>query len=245
MEQADARDIDLHEKKFIRSVFDFDETDVHEIMTPRIEIEAIADSETVAECALRVRDLPHSRFPVFHEGLDEIVGIVHVKDIMRMLSIDRDEERVGDIASPAAFVPESMKIVKLFELIKLRRTHLAVVVDEYGGTAGVVALEDVIEELIGDIQDESDEEVEGISRMPDGSWNVIARESIADVNEVTGAGIPESDQYDSVGGYVFGILNRIPVEGESVTTSDFTITVQKASDRQIESVRISLAEEPV
>lgn len=239
VEQADAEDMDLHEKQFIRSVFEFDETDVHEIMTPRIEIEAVEDNETVATCAARVREVPHSRFPVYHESLDDIVGIVHVKDLMRSLCEGGGETPVGNIAGAASFVPESMKIASLFQLIKRRRAHLAIVVDEYGGTAGVVALEDVIEELIGDIQDESDRETLGISKVSEGIWLVRARESVSDVNEATGLSIPESEQYDSVGGYIFQKLDRVPVAGEKLEGDGFEVVVQKASERQIQSVRIS------
>lgn len=238
VEQADAGDIDLHEKEFIRSVFEFDDKDVHEIMTPRIDIEAIEGSETVADCVARIRDIPHSRFPVYNESLDDILGIVHVKDLLCILSNGRGEDPMRKVASPAAFVPESMRIANLFELIKNRRTHLAIVVDEYGGTAGVVALEDVIEELIGDIQDESDRESPGISRLADGSWIAFARESLAEINEKTGLAIPESEQYDSIGGFVFHQLNRIPVNGETVAGEGFRVEVEKASDRQIETVRI-------
>jgi putative hemolysin len=238
MEQAEDEDIELHEKEFIRSVFEFDETDVHEIMTPRVAIEAVTDTETVAACAARISSLAYSRYPVCHAGLDDIQGIVHVRDLMVMLSRGRGDVPISQIAAPAAFVPESMKISKLFDLIKLRRTHLAVVVDEYGGTAGVVSLEDVIEELIGDIQDERDHEPPGITAMPDGSWLVRARESVAEVNEATGLAIPESEQYDSVGGYIFESLNRIPLKGEMVSAENFEMRVEKASERQIELVRI-------
>ena len=239
MEQAGAQDMELHEKEFIRSVFEFDDTDVHEIMTPRIEVEAIEDTESVSYCVARIRDIPHSRFPVYHQSLDNIQGLIHVKELMRMLSLGRGEELVGRVAGEANFVPESMKIAKLFELMKERRAHLAVVVDEYGGTAGVVALENVIEELIGDIQDESDKEMPGVLRLPDGSVMIQAREPVDEVNEMIGIDIPESDQYDSVGGYIFSQLNRIPESGETVEGSNFKITIQKASERQVKTVRIA------
>jgi len=238
MEQAEAEDMELHEKEFIRSVFEFDETDVHEIMTPRVAIEAVGADESVADCAARISGLAYSRYPVYQQGLDDVQGIVHVRDLMVMLSRGRGDVLIRQIAAPAAFVPESMKISKLFELIKLRRTHLAVVVDEYGGNAGVVSLEDVIEELIGDIQDERDHEPPGITAMPDGSWLVRARESVSEVNEATGLAIPESEQYDSVGGYIFEALNRIPLKGEKVSAENFEMRVEKASERQIELVRI-------
>lgn len=238
MEQAQAGDIDLHEKEFIRSVFDFDETDVHEIMTPRVDVEAVEDTEKIGECAARIRDIPHSRYPVYHENLDDVRGILHVKDMMRKLSLEHDEDSVMTVCKEACFVPETMKIAKLFDMFKTRRAHLAVVVDEYGGTAGIVALEDVIEELVGDIRDESDRDDPELIELADGSFLLQAREPVDEVNEILGIAIPTSEQYDSVGGFIFHRMSRIPQVGESVAGEGFRIIVQKASDRQIQSVRI-------
>ncbi len=231
-------DMDEHEKEFIRSVFEFDDTDVHEIMTPRVQITAVEDTETIGQCVERIRDIPFSRFPVFHQSLDDICGMVHVKQLMRMLILGREDELVASAASPAMFVPESMKIVELFKLMKLKRTHLVIVIDEYGGTAGVVALEDVIEELIGEIQDESDADAPGVRRLPDGSVIIQARQPVGEVNEMMGIEIPESDQYDSVGGFILSVFNRMPAVGETVEREGFKITVQTATERQIQAVRI-------
>jgi len=239
VEQDGVEDLEEHEREIIRSVFQFGDTDVHEIMTPRVNIEGLADDQTVAECVKTVLDLPHSRFPVYHRKLDDVRGVVHVKDLLRLMSDGREDEPLQTVVKKVPFVPESMPINKLLTLLRAEQQHLAVVVDEYGGTAGVVSLEDIVEELLGEIEDEYDIAEQRIRRMSDGSVLLDASLSVAEVNEILGLDLPESDEYDSLGGLVFSRLGHVPKQGEVVACSPYLITVQVATDRKLKQVLLS------
>lgn len=236
VEQEGVEDLEQHEREIIRSVFQFGETDVHEIMTPRVKIDSLSDKLTIAECVKRVLELPHSRFPVYHKKLDDVSGVVHVKDLLRIISEGRGDEPLETAVKKVPFVPESMPISKLLALLRAEQQHLAVVVDEYGGTAGVVSLEDIVEELLGEIEDEYDIAVPHIRRMSDGSTLIDADVSVAELNESLGLELPESDEYDSLGGLVFSKLGHVPKKGEIVTCGPYILTVQMATDRQLKQI---------
>ncbi len=243
VEQADEKRLEEEEREIIRSVFEFGDTVVREIMTPRVEIEGVEDTETIGDSIAVINQSKYSRLPIFHEGLDDVRGVVHVKDVLKLSNEKKDSENVLTAAKQATFVPESMPINDLLKLFRRERVQLAVVVDEYGGTAGLVSLEDVLEELVGEIEDEHDEEEYNFQQLSDGSYLFDAKTPVDEVNDEVGISVPESEEYDSLGGYIFSALGRIPEPGEVVHNGSYELIVQTATARKIDTVRIKLHRE--
>jgi putative hemolysin len=238
IEDTDDEELEEEEREIIRCVFEFGETVTREIMTPRIHISGVRDSMTVNECIQHIKESRHSRFPVYHENIDDVVGLIHVKDLLKHAAADCGDTELSKIAKKIQFVPESMPINDLMKLMKDTHSQAVLVVDEYGGTEGLVTMEDIIEELVGDIEDEYDLKETGIHRRPDGSFVVNARMSIDELNEEIDAGFPESDEFDSLGGYIIDALGRIPVAGETLSTNKYTIKIQSATNRQVQIVHL-------
>jgi CBS domain containing-hemolysin-like protein len=236
--QVDSMNLEEEEREIIRSVFEFGETITREIMVPRIDMEGLEDVESIEACIRQTRDSGHSRFPVFHENLDDILGMVHVKDLLHWYADQQGSQRVINIAKTIPFVPESMPINDLLQLLRTEQAQMAIVVDEYGGTAGLVTVEDIIEELVGEIQDEYDRDETTVRRLSDGSAMLDARRSVEETNERLNIHIPTGEEYDSLGGYLFHELERIPRPGETIEKGDFRITVQTASARRLHKLRI-------
>lgn len=234
-----SNDLDEEEREIIRSVFEFGDTVTREIMIPRVDMEGFEDTEAIEACAAELSASRFSRYPVYHESLDDIRGAVHLKDILRELTAGGAAQPVGQIAKTVPFVPESMPINDLLQLLRTEQSQIAIVVDEYGGTAGLVSMEDVIEELVGEIQDEYDgKSDEGITRLSDGSVVVNARLLVDEVNEQLNLHIPVSEEYDSLGGYVTSRLGHIPRPGETIDAPECHITVQSANAKLVHSLRI-------
>ena len=233
IEETDEDDLEEEEREIIRSVFEFGDTVVREIMVPRIDIAGLKDSLTVRECIEQVKESRHSRFPVYHENLDDVVGMVHVKDLLRHCADADATIPVAQMVKKIGFVPETMPINDLMQLMKKSHAQMMLVVDEYGGTEGLVTMEDIIEELVGEIEDEYDLEEKELYRRPDGTVMVQARMPICDINEELGAKIPESDEYGSLGGYIFAELGHIPKVGETVEVPGYTLRVHSATPRKI------------
>ena len=233
VEQTDREDLEEEEREIIRSVFEFGETVVREIMTPRVDIEGLKNDVTIDECVDRVKHSRHSRFPVYQETIDNVCGIIHVKDLLLLLAQDQEQRAVSDITKEMSFVPETMPINDLLKQMQIQNSQMALVVDEYGGTAGLVSMEDIIEELIGEIHDEYDLAEKEIQKRSDGSILVKASLAVDTLNEELEFDIPESDEYDSIGGYIISELGSIPKEGDSLSAEGLNITIQSATPRRI------------
>jgi CBS domain containing-hemolysin-like protein len=240
-ESAD-EELEEGERDIIRSVFEFGETVAREIMTPRVDIEGIKDELSVDECIDKVQHSRYSRFPVYRETIDDILGVVHVKALLRLVAQDQEARSVADIAKPLIVVPETMPISDLFKQMQHKNVQMVAIVDEYGGTAGIVCMEDILEELVGEIHDEYDHDEQDIQKRPDGSILVKANLAVDDLNEELDLNIPESDEYDSIGGYVLSELGVIPKTGKTLSTDRYTITVQQATDRRIQTLLIKPAQ---
>ena len=204
---------------------------------PRTDMVTVTADFRVAD-AMEVAILNgYSRIPACGEGIDDVVGIVHAKDLMRA-ERDGDEDRaVSELARPAEFVPETKRVAELLRDMQQRRFHMAIVIDEYGGTAGLVTLEDIIEELLGEIVDEFDVEEALIEPLPDGDYRVSARMAIDEVNDLLRAQLPEGD-WDTIGGLLLAKLGHVPVEGESVEVDGWRLMAQRVVGRRIGRVRI-------
>jgi len=238
IEETDEEDLEEEEREIIRSVFEFGDTVTREIMTPRIDISGLKDTLTVAECIELVKESRHSRFPVYHENIDDVIGMVHVKDLLKLCAGNEGATPINQLVKKIDFVPETMPINDLMQLMKRTHSQVAVVVDEYGGTEGLVSMEDIIEELVGEIEHEYDLKENELHRRPDGAIMVQARMPLYELNEELGAKFQESDEYDSFGGYIFSILGRIPTAGETLEAPGYTLRIHSATQRQIQVVHM-------
>ncbi len=237
-DQAVSADVlEEEERELIEQVIEFGDTICREVMVPRPDMLALSNALTVAEVLEAALAAGRSRVPVYGEGIDDVTGIAYVKDLVRASRAGRDAVAVSRFARRAFFVPETKRISELLAEMKVRKAHMAVVIDEYGGTAGLVTLEDLIEELIGEIVDEFDREDVMVERLPGGHLRVQARMSIDEVSSLVGAEFPEGD-WDTIGGLMFHLLGHVPSEGESTTEGEFRLRAEQVKGRRIGMVRI-------
>jgi CBS domain containing-hemolysin-like protein len=239
-ESADGEaDLEADERRMIRGILDLDETTVSAIMTPRVDVEGIDEKAGVAAVKALIVACGHSRIPVYRDSIDQVTGIIYAKDLL-------DEGRIaaaadlGGLLHAPTLVPESKRVGELLKDFRQSHTHLAVVVDEYGGTAGIVTIEDIIEEIVGEIHDEYDgaEQRPAVEVLADGTMVVDARSTIAQVNEALDADLPTNEDYDTVGGYVSAQVGRIPQAGETVTTEHLFAEIVDADPRRILKAKI-------
>ncbi|TSD64578.1 HlyC/CorC family transporter [Inquilinus sp. KBS0705] len=231
--------LDSNEHELIQNVFDFNERVVKNIMVPRTKISGIEVSTTKEELLEILITEGYSRMPVYDEVIDKIIGIVHAKDILPLLA--RNESIVlKDIIRKPYFIPETKKINDLMAELQQKRIQIAIVSDEFGGTAGMVTLEDIVEELVGEIQDEFDEEKPIVEKINDREFVVNALAPIYDVNEHLPHDLPEDGDFDTVSGWLGDIFGKIPDVGEQKESNGYNITVLKKSDQNIESVKLEL-----
>jgi CBS domain containing-hemolysin-like protein len=235
-EEADV--IETEERALIHSIIEFGDTVVREVMVPRPDIVAAEASDPVSEVIEVAMRAGYSRIPVYDGNIDNIIGIVYAKDLMRADLDDRDETPVRNLVREAHFVPETKRIAELMREMQDQKFHMAIVIDEYGGTAGLVTLEDLIEELVGEIVDEYDVEEPAIEPLANGEYRVNARMGVDEVNEFLHAELPDGD-WDTVGGLVFSLLGHVPTEGESVEANGHRLAAEKIQGRRIGRVRIS------
>ena len=234
-------DLEEGEKRMIKGILDLGDMSVREIMTPRVDIEAIPASASIAEAKKMFIATGHSRIPVYGRSVDEIKGIIYAKDFI-------DEKAIAGktlelLSHKPLFIPESKEVGDLLEEIRRLHNHFAVIIDEYGGTSGIVTFEDIIEEIVGDVQDEYDNEEIGKNKpklMPDGSVIFEARTPIAEVNEILDSDIPETDAADTIGGYICAELGRIPEDGENFhfEKKGLSAVILKADKRKILKLKI-------
>lgn len=225
------------ENRLLRSVVDFGETLVREVMTPRPDIVAIKATATIDDLRQLVREQEYSRLPVYNENLDNIVGLIVVKDLIQMTSEPDGTRAVTTMMRPAAFVPETKRVVDLLREFQQGRFQLAMVVDEYGGTAGLVTVEDVVEELVGEIRDEYDIEAEPIVREADDSFVFSAKVGIREMAERLGIEIEDGD-FETVGGFVLSRVGRVPAVGERFELDGLDVEILEAERRRIHKIRV-------
>jgi CBS domain containing-hemolysin-like protein len=222
----------------IAGVIELKDTSVSEIMVPRIDVIAI-DVNTALDAAIDlVIKHEHSRLPVFEENIDHIVGLIYTKDLVQVLRLDKPGVSLRDLLRPTYFVPESARVADLFQELQKRRMHMAVVVDEYGGTAGIVTLEDVIEEIVGEIRDEYDASEEApIVRVSDSEALFNSRVTIDEVNETLGLNLTDEEN-DSIGGLIYHRLGKMPKAGDTIDLDTARLVVTDIAGRRIRHVRV-------
>jgi putative hemolysin len=233
--------IEREERQLIHSIIEFGDTVVREVMIPRPDMVAIEARATVNDAMEVVMAAGYSRIPVYEQGIDDINGLLYAKDLMRAVRDKRGDVQVRELSRKANFVPETKRVAELLPEMQKQKSHMAIVVDEHGGTAGLVTLEDLIEELVGEIVDEYDVEEPPIEPLPGGDVRVNARMPIDELNELLEAEFPEGD-YDTVGGLVYYLLGHVPAEGETVDYDGRRLRAERVQGRRIGRVRISKLE---
>ena len=228
--------LEADEGRMMRSIVDLDETRVREIMTPRPDIVALPVTATVTEARRQAIEAGHSRIPVYRGTIDDVVGILHVRDLLRAWDEDAEDRTIEGYVREVLFVPETMSVGDLLADMRVRK-HVAIVVDEYGGVSGLVTLEDLLEEIVGDIWDEHDDEEPLVRKDDDGSWIVDGGTRVSELSELFGTEFEEGD-FDTVGGLVVTEAGRVPAVGESLEIHDFRFTILDADLRRIHSVRV-------
>jgi CBS domain containing-hemolysin-like protein len=237
---AEEEVIEHEERDLIESIIEFGDTTARQVMVPRPDMVTVDADFRVADAMEVVILNGYSRIPVSGEGIDDVVGLLYAKDLMRAERDGHSDGSVADFLRPAHFVPETKRVPELLREMQTEHFHMAVVVDEYGGTAGLVTLEDLIEELVGEIVDEFDQEEPMIEPLSDGSVRVNARMSVDELNDLLHAELPEGD-WNTVGGLMFHLLGHVPVEGEQVTADGHVLRAERVQGRRIGRVRIASA----
>ncbi|MDG2300406.1 MAG: hemolysin family protein [Acidimicrobiales bacterium] len=237
-EAAASAAIDEEERVLIEQVIEFGDTVAHEVMVPRPDITAVSDSITIDEAASIVIEHGFSRVPVYGKNIDDIRGIIYSKDIMRSLRDGSSHNKVADVMREPFYVPEAKKISQLLREMQSETFHMAIVIDEYGGTAGLVTLEDLIEEVVGEIVDEFDVEPPMVERLSNGNFRVNGRADLDDLEAMLLIDLPAGD-WNTVGGLIFNSLGHVPAVGETIEINHHRFYVERVQGRRIARVLIS------
>lgn len=233
--------IEKNAKNMIANIFDFDNTTLSEVMTHRTDMVAVEDTSSIRQAVNIAISTGYSRIPVFKEDLDNIIGIVYVKDLLKYVcDVLPEDTKLVDIMRKPMFVPETKKCDELFAEMTSSKTQIAIIIDEYGGTEGIITMEDLVESIVGNIQDEYDNEEEEILKEDDNTFTVDGLATIYEISDLIDIDLPEGD-YDTIAGLIVEKLGRIPSEDEhpSITIDDFTFTVKEVSDKRISKVLIT------
>jgi putative hemolysin len=240
---ADEEAIEREERKLIHSIFEFGDTLVREAMLPRPDMVAIEADATVEEAIERAIEGGFSRIPAYEDTTDNIVGLVYLKDLVGRARAGEGKEPLRDSLRPAVFVPEQKRVAELLREMQSKQFHMAIVVDEHGGTAGLVTMEDLLEEIVGDIIDEYDVAEPGVEHLPGGVLRVPGKLPIDDLSEELDMELPDTE-WDTVGGLVFNLLGHVPDPGEAVRFEGLELRTERVQGRRIVSVLITPAERP-
>jgi len=229
--------INPEENEMIRSIFALSDTVVREIMVPRTDMACVSVDTSVGEVLKTIITCGHSRIPVYDGTVDNIVGLIYAKDLLKYWGMGDASISIKRIMRTPYFIPETKNLEELLQEFKRKRVHIAIVIDEYGGTSGLVTIEDLLEQIVGDIQDEYDLEEDWLVEEPDGSVLVDARLPIEDLEERFGIEI-EREKFDTVAGLIFHLTGRIPKVGEEIENDTLRMTVLEGGERNIRKVRV-------
>ena len=233
-EQDDLRD---EEKRMIHEIFDLGDTVAREVMVPRVDIQMAEDTDTVAEVLMSMRETGYSRVPVYHEDPDSIAGIAHIKDLIEPMLAGKAEEAIGGFLRDATFVPDTKDLLPLLSEMQTAHDQMVVVVDEYGGTAGIITIEDIVEEIVGEIEDEFDPDNKYLTRLSAREWLVDGRFSCDDAVEL-GWPLEESDDYETIAGWILELCDSVPDIGEVFEVDGYKFKVQSMRGQRISLVRV-------
>jgi putative hemolysin len=235
--------IEEDEKEMIYSIIELGDTLTRQVMVPRIDVVALDVTAPLVEALEVIINEGHSRIPVFEETIDNVVGVLYAKDLLPYLRDGRTDVPLRSIARQAYFIPETKRASDLLPDLQQRRVHLAIVVDEYGGTAGIVSIEDLLEEIVGEIQDEYDAEEPVVERVTDDEYVVDARLDLDELNRLLEASLPMEGS-DTLGGFIYAELGKVPIVGDRVVHDDLELTVESVAGRRIRKVRVQRRSTP-
>lgn len=231
--------IEEAEKKLLHSIFEFGDTLVREVMVPRTDMVALPDTANLETALDTIVQTGFSRIPVYRKGIDDIVGVLYAKDLLSYLKRGESDVVPHEIMREPIFVPESKRVIELLSDLRTRKTHLALVLDEYGGTAGLVTIEDLLEEIVGEIFDEYDREEVMFESISDGKYLFDAKIPMGDINELLKTDLP-AHEWDTLGGLMYNLLGRVPKQGESVVLTNIRLTADKVIGRRISKVMLEV-----
>ena len=234
--------IEEGEEEMIHSIFEFTDTTVGEILTPRITVFALEMEKTLEEVWDEIIEQGFSRIPIYDKTIDKIIGILHTKELLKYDRQKDGKVRLKELTKKAFFIPTTKTLVEVLEDFKRNRTHIAIIVDEYGGTEGIVTIEDVIEEIVGEIQDEFDQEDEVIQQIGEKVYDIRSDISIEEVNDEFEIDIPLSEEYDTISGYIQDELGKVAEEGDQVRGTNFILKVMEVDNKRIEKIRVIIME---
>jgi CBS domain containing-hemolysin-like protein len=242
-DHEDGGEVREAQKEMIEAVFDLSDTDAEQVMTPRTDVKGIEAGATLDQVKHAILQYGHSRIPVYDKTIDNIVGILYAKDLIKYVGEGEDFD-LRSVLRDAMLVPESKNVAELLAEFKANKVHIALVLDEYGGTAGLVTIEDILEELVGEIQDEYEhaEHTPQIEHVGDQVLRVDARVEIDDLNDELDTELPEDEDYDTVGGFVFATLGHVPKTGEAFDYGGMRFTVTDAERTRVVRVEVQLAQ---
>ena len=236
IDKIEEKILNEEKKDMIQGVEDLSITSVKEVMVPRIDVDFISSDTPKDELVSKIIASGHSRFPVYTDSIDNVVGVLYVKDLLKSFAENQAIDLVKIIRKPY-FVPESKRIDSLLREFKRHHLHIAMAIDEYGGISGIVTMEDIIEEIVGDIQDEFDKEREDIITINENVWLCDARVDLDDLNETIGAQFPNED-FDSLGGFVFDLFGKVPVKYEKASWNNYDFIVQDMEGHRINVIKV-------
>lgn len=235
---SEQEDLSEDEKRMIHDVFELGDAIAREVMVPRVDVTAVPEDQSILEVLRLMNATGYSRMPVYHEDIDQVVGVVNIKDLIRPVLADRDgDASVRDFVRDAIFVPDTKDLVPLLSEMKSKHMQMAVIVDEYGGTAGIVTIEDIVEEIVGEIEDEYDPDNRHISQVREREWIVEGVFPVDDAVEL-GWPITDSDEYETIAGWLMDELDKLAVVGDTFRTDGWTFRVQAMDGRRIARVDV-------
>ncbi len=240
---TDLENLNYEAKDMIKGVVELSDTTVKEVMVPRIDVVFLSKDTPPREMLSGIIECGHSRFPIYEETIDNVIGILYAKDLLMFFS-NLENLDIGSIVRKPYFVPESKRLDTLLKEFKRRHVHIAVAVDEYGGVSGIVCMEDIIEEIVGDIQDEFDHEEEDIIKIGNNIFQCEGRVNIEDLNEQLSINLPTMD-FDTLGGFVFDLFGKIPVKYEKVSYENIDFIVQEMDGHKIKTIKLVISGETV
>jgi CBS domain containing-hemolysin-like protein len=229
--------IEEEEREMIHSVFEFGDTIVREVMVPRPDMVVVSERQSLEQVLEVILRTGYSRIPVYGRDIDDIVGLAYAKDVLRSLRDGQSDKPLPEILRPAPVMPESMRAADCLREMRRRKSHMVIVIDEYGGTSGLVTIEDLLEEIVGEIADEYDREEPNVEPLPNGDFRVNARLSISEVNELLDVDLPATE-WDSIGGLLFNLIGEVPREGQEVEFQGLSLRAERVQGRRVGRVRI-------
>ncbi|MDA3838795.1 MAG: hemolysin family protein [Candidatus Delongbacteria bacterium] len=230
------------EKNMINSIFEFGETTVKEIMVPRVDMKSIEDEIDLPELLEFINENNFSRIPVYNENIDNIIGILYIKDLLHFINKKDEKFIINSIVRDVTFIPESKDIGDLLKMFQKDKIHIAIVVDEYGGTAGMITLEDIIEEIVGEIQDEFDTEDQLYKKLSETVYEFDAKIPVDDINDILGINLPEDEDYESLGGYLYDIFGEVPEVGDKKEAIGLSFKILSVTKQRIGLVKVEILE---